>query len=286
MDKGYRKILVAYDGSKSARNALAVASKLAIEEKSWIKVVAVVPSYSGDLELIGVQNVKETIEGPGRKLLTEARKFADDQGVNILTDLEQGEPYECIVHVAEEENCDLIVMGRRGQSHLERELMGGVTARVIGHTPKDVLVVPETAGLSWDNIILATDGEPHTKNAQDKAIALAQQHESTLTAITVVYTNDEVVALAHEMIEALVNKARGKLDAIAIEAAESEVEMQTVVKEGEPYQKITSLAKETKASLIVMSTHGRKEGLGRLFNMGSITERTIGYAECPVMIVH
>ena len=35
----YRKILVAYDGSASARNCLAVASQLAKEDKSWIKVL-------------------------------------------------------------------------------------------------------------------------------------------------------------------------------------------------------------------------------------------------------
>ncbi|MFC1512887.1 universal stress protein [Thermodesulfobacteriota bacterium] len=286
MANGYRKILVAYDGSKSARNALTVASKLATEGKSWIKVVAVVPPYIGDLELVGVQNVKETMEGPGRKLLAEARRIADDQGVNILTNLEQGEPYECIVHVAEDENCDLIVMGRRGMRHLERELMGGVTARVIGHTPKDVLVVPETAKLSWENIILAYDGEPHTENALKKALALTKEHGSNLTAITVIYTNDEIVALAHDMVATQVKNAKGKLDNIATLAADAGVTMQTVVKEGELHQEITSLAKEKKASLIVMSTHGRKEGLGRLLNMGSITERSIGYAECPVMIIH
>jgi len=285
MANGYRKILVAYDGSKSARNALVVASQLAKEAKSWIKVVAVVPTYVGDLELIGVQNVKETIEGPGRKLLAEALKIADCQGVTILTNLEQGEPYDRIVHVAEDENCDLIVMGRRGLSHLERELMGGVTARVIGHTPKDVLVVPETAKLAWNNIILATDGDPQSENPLLKALQLANEHGSTLTAITAVYTNDEIVALAHEMVAALVNNARDQLEALAARAAEVGVTLQTVVKEGEPHQAITSLAIEKQASLIVMGTHGKK-GLPRLLLMGSVTERTIGYTECPVLIVH
>ena len=286
MANGYRKILVAYDGSKSARNALLVASQLANEGKSWIKVVAVVPTYIGDLNLIGVKDMKETIEGPGRKLLAEARKIADSRGVNILTNLEQGEPYERIVHVAEDENCDLIVMGRRGLSHLERELMGGVTARVIGHTPKDVLVVPETAKLSWEKIILATDAEPHTENALYKAVTLTKEHGSTLTAVTVVYTNDEFVALAHDMVEALINNARNKLEAIARRAATEGVSMETAVREGEPHQAITTLAREKGASLIIMATHGRTTGLGRLFPIGSITERTIGYAECPVMIVH
>ncbi|MDH5299426.1 MAG: universal stress protein [Desulfobulbaceae bacterium] len=285
MANGYRKILVAYDGSKSAKNALSLACQMAREGGCWLKVVAVVPTYIGDLALVGITNVKETIEGPGRKLLAEAKSIAASQGTHILTNLEQGEPYERIVQVAEEENCDLIVMGRRGQSHLERELMGAVTARVIGHTPKDVLVVPESARLGWDNLVLATDGEPQTENALAKALRLAGEHGSTITAITVVYTNDEIFALAHEMIAALVNKAKGRLEAIVARAAEAGVNLHTVVKEGEPHQAITSLAREQKAALIVMGTHGRK-GLGRLLLMGSVTERTIGYAECPVLIVH
>lgn len=59
----------------------------------------------------------------------------------ILTNLEQGEPFERIVQVAEEENCDLIVMGRKGLSPLERELMGCVTERTIGYAECPVLVV-------------------------------------------------------------------------------------------------------------------------------------------------
>ena len=88
----YRKILVAYDGSASARNALAVASHLAREEKSWIKVLTVLPDYKGDLELIGVSNIKETIDGPGQKLLEEAREIAEHEDVNALTNMAQPRP--------------------------------------------------------------------------------------------------------------------------------------------------------------------------------------------------
>lgn len=285
MAKGYRKILVAYDGSSSARNALIVASKMAKEGKSWIKVVAAVPSYTGDLELIGIKNLKETMEGPGRKLLAEALQIAESQGVTILTNLEQGEPYECIVHVAEDENCDLIVMGRRGVSHLERELMGGVTARVIGHTTKDVLVVPETAKLGWDKIILATDGEPHTENAHTKALELTKEHCAELVAVTVIYTNDELIAIAHQLIEAQIREAASKLKKLSQRAESDGLSIRTIVREGEPHREITALAIEENASLIIMATHGRQQRT-TLFPMGSITERTIGYSECPVMIVH
>jgi nucleotide-binding universal stress UspA family protein len=176
----YRKILVAYDGSATARNGLAVAGHLAKEDKSWIKVLSVLPKYAGELELIGISNIKETIEGPGKKLLAEAQEIADHEDVHILTNMTQGEPYDKIVHVADDENCDLIVMGRRGTHQLERELMGSVTARVIGYTLKDVLVVPDNTRLTRKNILLATDGSPNCETAVDRAIELAKDQSARL----------------------------------------------------------------------------------------------------------
>jgi nucleotide-binding universal stress UspA family protein len=280
----YRKILVAYDGSASAKHALAVASQLARENNSWIKVLAVMPSYAGDLELIGVSNIKATMEGPGRKLLAEAQLIADTEDFHILTNLEQGEPYDKIVHVAEEENCDLIVMGRRGHSNLERELMGGVTARVIGHTTKNVLVVPEHAELHWRNILLATDGSKNSEHATNYAIDLAEKHASHLIAISVIYTNDEFVALAPGIVAELYDSAKARLETLCAEAKEKGITAESIAKEGEPHEIITSVASEKNAGVIILGSHGRK-GLHRLL-MGSVTERTIGYAACCVLVVH
>jgi nucleotide-binding universal stress UspA family protein len=280
----YRKILVAYDGSVSARNALAVASQLAKEDKSWIKVLTVLPDYKGDLELVGVSNIKETIEGPGKKLLTEAQEIADHEDVHILTNMTQGEPYDKIVHVAEDENCDLIVMGRRGTHQLERELVGSVTARVIGYTMKDVLVVPDGTNMTRKNILLATDGSPSCETAVERAIDIAKEHEASLTAVSVVYTNDEYLALAPGDVEELIAKAKNKLAAIEQKGKEAGIKINCLVKEGEAYEAITTMAQNSNIDLIVMGSHGRKR-LERLL-MGSVTERTIGYAPCPVLVVH
>jgi len=280
----YRKILVAFDGSATARNALAVASHLAKEDKSWIKVLSVLPSYNGDIELVGVSNIGETIEGPGGKLLAEAQEIADHEDVHILTNMAQGEPYDKIVHVAEDENCDLIIMGRRGTHQLERELMGSVTARVIGYTSKDVLVVPDGTRLTRKNILLATDGSPSCEAAVDRAIKIAQEQSANLTAVSVVYTNDEYLALAPGIVENLIGKAKNKLAIISQRGKEAGIEINTVIKEGEAYEAITTLAQNTDVDLIVMGSHGKKR-LQRML-MGSVTERTIGYASCPVLVIH
>jgi len=280
----YRKILVAYDGSSSAKNALSLASRLAREDKSWIKVLAVVPPYQGDLELIGVSDIKEAITGPGQELLSEARQLADREGVHILTNLEQGEPYEQIVHVAEEESCDLIIMGRRGKGKMERALIGSVTARVIGHTGKDVLVIPETGKLSWENILLATDGSTCSDNALARSLEIAQERKAKLSAVSVVYTNDEFYALGQNQVKELYQEADKVLDKVKKWAGDLGVQTELFVRDGEPHEAIIAMAAEISASLIVMGSHGRK-GLTRLL-MGSVTERVIGYADCPVLVCH
>jgi len=280
----YKKILVAYDGSASAVTALGVAADLAKADKCWIKVLAVVPQYSGDLELVGVSKIKETIEGTGQKILIEAKELARKHDVHILTNLEQGEPYERIVHVADDERCGLIVLGRSGHSHLERELMGGVTARVIGHTKHNVLVVPEAAQMSWEHILVATDESQNARQAVDLAMKIAEEKAAILSVVSVVSTNDEFIALAPDQVAGMVKAKEVFLAGIKQEAASRNIKLVTHVREGEPHEQITKLAGDINASVIVMGTYGRK-GLHRLL-MGSVTERTIGYSSCPVLIAH
>ncbi len=284
----YKKILVAYDGSATARNALAVSAKLAKQDNSWIKVLAVVPPYDGDLELVGVSNIKETIEGPGEELLTEAREIADNEGVHVLTNLAQGEPFERIAAIADDENCDLIVMGRQGIDHFERELMGNVTARVIGYTARNVLVVPENSKWDgkWDSILLATDGSSNCDAAYEEALQIAKYRSARIAVISAVKINvdNEFVAFAQAAARELEMKAQNIVNEFKERAAEMDIHVETFVKLGEPHQVITTLAAELGVTAIVMSTYG-KTGLKRLL-MGSVTQRTIGYADCPVLVVH
>ncbi len=55
------------------------------------------------------------------------------------------------------------------------------------------------------------------------------------------------------------------------------------LEEGDPVAEIVRVAEESRADLIVMGTHGRT-GFGRLL-MGSVAERTLRKAPCPVLTV-
>ena len=272
------------DGSETSRNALKQSFKLALDEKMWITVVAIDPPYLGDIDLVGISNIKEVLKGKGEEILENARKIADEERALIKTRHEEGEPFEKIIEIAEEENCDLIVMGRRGMAGIERTLMGDVTAKVIGHFKGRTLVVPQDTLLGWQDILLAYDGSKFSEAALLEAINYARSYEGSLKIVNAVYTNDEYLAIAPDAVDKMVQKAKETLESARQMAVKEGIEAETFVREGEPYEVITSLAEELKTNTIIMGSRGKTK-IGRIL-LGSVTSRVIGYAPCPVMVIN
>ena len=279
----YRRLLIAFDGSESSRNALKQAIRLAGTENAWIKSLSVTPPYEEDIMFIGVSNVREVLEGPANKLIEEVAEIASTEGVEIVTDVRHGSVYKNIVDEAENENCDLIVMGRRGLRRVERMMMGSVTSRVIGHTHKDVLIVPRDASIGWKNILLASDGSEHSMVAMEHAMNFARSYGGNITALSVVDVTDEFYTQAPHLLEKMVANAKENLDEIIKKTESLDIKIETAVREGNTYEKIVDLADEKSADIIFMGSHGRT-GLNKLL-MGSVTEKVIGHASCPVMVV-
>ncbi|NTU42031.1 MAG: universal stress protein [Nitrospirales bacterium] len=280
--KGVKKMLVAIDGSESGMNALSQAFKLAAQEKSWITVVCVVPPYQGDLDIVGVGNVMEAMRKPCEDALAEAEKMAKASGALIKPVCEEGDAYERIVALADAENAELIVMGRRGISGLERVLVGSVTARVIGHSQRDVLVIPRTATeVTWKKILLTIDGSKYSVAAIERAIDFAEGYGGELKILSVVDVPAEFYGEAPGILEDMVQKAKGYVQEAQKKAEARGIRAEVLVREGETHQVIVDAAKDLQADAVIVGSHGRT-GLKRLL-MGSVTEKVIGYAHCPVL---
>jgi len=275
----YNRILVAVDGSDSSLHALEQAFRLV---DNWITVVSVAPPYQGDLRLVGVPEPQALITEPCNTALEKAREMADIAGAPIQTVCAAGEPYERIVELAETGNRDLIVMGAKGHSFIERALLGSVTRRVIGYTQRDVLVVPPRAGVGWEKILLATDASPASEAATARALDLARDYGGELRVAAVMEfpppVSGETLATGQwrEVLQTYV-------DAVAVRAQARNIPATGSVLEGTPYQALVDLAQKENSNLIVMGSHGRT-GIKRLL-MGSVTERVIGHAPCPVLVV-
>jgi nucleotide-binding universal stress UspA family protein len=279
----YRKILVAVDGSPTSLHALEESFKLAQNEGSWITVVSVIPPYTGDLDLVAVGGVMAAMRRPCEEALRKAQELAEKQRALIKTVCEEGEPHERIIDLAQAENCDLIVIGRRGLRRLERVLVGSVTARVIGYSPIDVLVVTRDTNVGFKKVLIATNGSRYSELAKKRAIDFAGSYGGELVAVSAVDVPSELYAESPKTVEELVKKARSYVEAIKNEAGQTGIKTEVIVREGEAYRVITDTARETGANIIVMGSHGRT-GLKRLL-MGSVTEKVIGHTPCPVLVV-
>ena len=135
----------------------------------------------------------------------------------------------------------------------------------------------------YNRIIAATDGSRYSKAAVDEAIKIAKASKGNLTIVSVVDVTEEFETEAPELTERFERQFKAMVERITKQAKAKGVKAEGIVKIGEPYNVIISAAKAKKADLIVMGSHGRR-GLSRLL-MGSVTERVIGHAKCPVLVV-
>jgi nucleotide-binding universal stress UspA family protein len=75
----------------------------------------------------------------------------------------------------------------------------------------------------------------------------------------------------------------GELERWATAARDKGLAVRTQILTGSPYQKVVDLAAEERADLVIMGTHGRG-GVSRAL-LGSVADRVIRFAPCPVLIV-
>ncbi len=140
----YKKILVGIDGSEASLKTARRAAEIAKSMGSSLLLVSIVPPPTvllGELlvpEVVDTRPLKEAAE----KALSKLKEtIASDYGIEAQTIVAIGDPGDQIVEIASQEDVDLIVVGRRGLSRLERLFIGSVTKKVLERTHTDVLVV-------------------------------------------------------------------------------------------------------------------------------------------------
>jgi nucleotide-binding universal stress UspA family protein len=210
--------------------------------------------------------------------------MAEVAGAEVFGICAMGQPHERIVDLSESEGCDLIVMGAKGMLSLDKTLMGDTTAKVIGYSVKDVLVVPENTPLNLNRILLSTDGSEFSRRATARAMDFAESYETELYVISIVEISPEIYSIAPQVVEKKVVETEKYLAGIKKQASSRGITSKEFVRDSaEPYNVIDELAQKEQVGLIVMGSHGRT-GLKRIL-MGSTAERVISQAPCPVLVV-
>jgi len=141
----------------------------------------------------------------------------------------------------------------------------------------------------FTHILVPTDGSETSINAGRLAIRVATIHEAQITFVYVVDSAiaEEIAGTTSQTIETLQreleNKGRRYLDYLSRLAQERGLQVDQMILHGIPHSGIADLARERDVDLIVIGRVGRHGP--RRVHIGSVAERVIEYAPCPVLVV-
>ena len=141
-----KRILIATDGSPSALQAIAVGLDLAEEEGSEATFVHVAPAKDvlpvmGGFGMAGPVLVPHEADEADRVCLEDARRIAEELGLEAKANLLAGDPAKEIVAYADSIDADLIVVGSHGYGAISGALLGSVSRGILHRTTRPVLIV-------------------------------------------------------------------------------------------------------------------------------------------------
>lgn len=144
MAREFNKIIVPIDGSKVAKEAAKKAIYLSKETGVELVLVHVIeipymPSVFEDSTEIPYMDILELLKQQGKKFLQEIETMAKKHGVSIKQKILEGHPAEEIIKLAQP--TDLIVLGKKGMTALDRIFLGSVTENVAHHAPCPIMIV-------------------------------------------------------------------------------------------------------------------------------------------------
>lgn len=142
----YRRLLVPVDFSPASHQALRLARQIAPGAELVLLHVFELP-FEGKLSLAGVDEeaIRDYVRSAGTVHQRQLDQLAADAGLNAddyVAVVAHGDPSLQII--AQEQDCDLVVLGKHGTHLLEDLLLGGVTAHVLSESQGDVLVISDS----------------------------------------------------------------------------------------------------------------------------------------------
>jgi nucleotide-binding universal stress UspA family protein len=134
-------------------------------------------------------------------------------------------------------------------------------------------------------IILATDGSPSAVDATKRAVELARATGAKLFVVSVWHTGLTTYSAAALPESKRVAKEQAcEAAQAAIETARAAgIEAEPFVLEGDAVERICASASDTRASLLVVGSHGW--GPVRRLVFGSVSTALLHHAPCPVLVV-
>lgn len=137
----YEHILVPTDGSEGTARAVENALEIAERFDSTIHALFVVDAATTFPADFNMDRLIDKYEEEGENAVEDIAGKSDARGVDVVTAVREGDPFEVINRYAETNDIDMVVMGTHGRSGVDRLVMGSVAERVVRTSEVPVLTV-------------------------------------------------------------------------------------------------------------------------------------------------
>lgn len=285
-------VVAALDGSHrdDAVTAWAVAEATALSAPlHLVHAVDLGTPLSAYGELLTSPEIVERVEQESTKVVVDAaaRVRSESPDLAVTTALPTGSPTGALLAAAE--GARVLVVGSARKNRAERIVLGTTSLSVVAHAPCPVVLVPEDVGTKGDGrVVVGIDGSQHSRLAFDYALEASLVRARTVTTVTswnvevengVVVTEPgspewvRVDSRYREMAERTIAEGR---------AAHPEVDVTVEVRHGRAADVLVEVA--AGADLLVVGSRGRGGFRGLL--LGSVSQRVLALATCPVAVLH
>jgi nucleotide-binding universal stress UspA family protein len=285
----YRKIIVGYDGSDQAEDALALGRMLAGPTGASLLLVHV---FRRDIPIVpGWEAHIEAVRTEAARVLDEAASQLE--GVEVETHaVGSTSPARGLQDFAGTENADLIVVGSSHRGRVGRVLMGTVSDRLFAGAPCAVAIAPRRLSDQSDDDVrvigVAFDGSPESWAALEVAARLGEAMNATLRVFAVAqsslhfgypptpttYDHEEAFRSMKEHLEHAL--------AGALESLPRALRASGQVLSGDAAELLASKAGEGMDLLVAGS---RGYGPARRVLLGSVSSKLARSAPCPLLVI-
>ncbi|KRE35763.1 hypothetical protein ASG73_13745 [Janibacter sp. Soil728] len=240
-------------------------------------------------ELLTSPEIVDRVEQESVRVVTEARAAVEAArpDLPVTTALPTGSPSGALLAAAD--GARVLVVGSARKNRAERIVLGTTSMSVVAHAPCPVVLVPENADTTGDGrVVVGVDGSDHSRLAFRHALDAAAVRGKRVTTVTswnvevekgVVVT--EPGTPEWETVDARY-RAMAERTIAADRDAHPEIEVDVQVVHGRAADSLVEVADG--ADLLLVGSRGRGGFRGML--LGSVSQRVLALATCPVAILH
>jgi len=280
-----KKILWATDFSDEAHEALLYARAFARAFQSELIALHVVPDFSPvlyDAALVVQTELARRVVEVKREAEEKLAKLGKTRGLKFKALVKAGNAAKKILETAEEENVDLIVIGRRGLSAVERLFIGSVANQVLRHASVPLLLTKKKTGKPrFKKILVPTDFSEQEERERDFAWKLAKGFGAEINLLHVLELHD--YAFSPQALDKMFDVVMQRLRRREKKEKEDIKVTEDVYRAVNAAVGIVDYAHTHEFDLIVISTC--VQGKLERFFLGSTTEKVISYSRVPVFAI-